>query len=149
LIVVIQALIVAGKVLAACGFFAAFGLAVWWTFPRSRGRMSSSTALYPGGMTSQQWTGSYGTAWLELRADEAVLRGRGPFRPFIRWTARYVDIVEAKAVRGLGKSGLLLCGPSGKVAFWTPQWSEMLSLFELREVPVIREVTKIRMRDFY
>ena len=144
-----QALIVAGKVLAACGFLTGLGLLAWWMFPRSAGRMSGSILLYPGGMTSQHWTGSYGTACLELRTDEAVLRGRGPFRPFVRWAAGYGDISEATAVSGLGKSGLVLRGPSGTVAFWTPQWSEVLALLELRDVPVTREVSRIRMQDFY
>ena len=127
---VVQALVVTAKVLAACGFFAAVAALCWWMFPRSAGRVSGSTSIYPGGMTSWMITGTYGTTWLELGEDGVALRGRGSFRFFIRWVAPYGDIGEAKAVRAAGKSGLLLSGPGANVAFWTPRWAEVLDLLE-------------------
>jgi hypothetical protein len=144
---VAQALVVTAKVLAACGFFAAVAALCWWMFPRSAGRVSGSTSIYPGGMTSWMITGSYGTAWLELGEDAVVVRGRGPFRFFIRWVAPYGDISGAKAARAPGKSGLLLSGPGGNVAFWTPRWVEVLDLLELRAVPVSRTPSKVRRQD--
>jgi hypothetical protein len=63
---VAQALVITVKVLAVCGFLAALAALAWWMFPRSAGRVSGSTVVYPGGMTSRMWTGSYGSAWLEL-----------------------------------------------------------------------------------
>jgi hypothetical protein len=146
---VAQALVITVRVLAVCGFLAALAALAWWMFPRSAGRISGSMVVYPGGMTSRMWTGSYGSAWLELGDDGVALRGRGPFRPFVRWAASYGDIGEARAVRSAGMSGLLLCRPGGNVAFWTSRWAEVLDLLELRAVPVTRAVTKVRRQDFW
>jgi len=146
---VTQALVVAAKVLAGCGFLALLGLIAWFSFPRSAGRTVGSSIVYAGGMTSRSIVGSYGTARLELGDDEVVLHGRGPFRPFIRWAASYGVISEARAVRApIGRSGLLLSAPAGNIAFWTPRWAEVLDLLELRAVPVSRAVTKATMQDF-
>jgi hypothetical protein len=116
-----QVLVVAGKVLAAAGFFAAVVFFVRWGFPPSAVRVTGRTAVYPGGMTSRMITGSYGTARLELSDGGVAVLGRGPFRPLIRWQAGYGDISQATAVRGPGKSGVLLRAPSGPAAFWSPQ----------------------------
>jgi hypothetical protein len=80
----VQAVVVTAKILVVCGYLHDIG-----------GHL----------------TGSYGTARLELLYNEAVLRGRGPFGPLVRWAASYGDMVEAKAVLGIGNTGLLLCGP--------------------------------------
>lgn len=94
-------------------------------------------------------TGSYGTARLELGTDGAVIRGRGPFRPLVRWEAAYADISQAVAVRRPGISGVLLRSPSGPIAFWTPQWEQILDLPELRGVPVGQPMSKLRRQDLY
>jgi hypothetical protein len=136
-------------VLAVAGFFAVLALIARFSFPRSAAQVDGTTAVYPGGMTSRMLTGSYAAARLELADSGVAVRGRGPFRPLIRWEAPYGDISQAIAVRGPGKSGVLLRAPSGPIAFWTPQWAEILDLLELRAVPASRAVAKIRRQDFY
>jgi hypothetical protein len=111
-------------------------------FPRSAARVMGGTAVYPGGMTSRMLTGSYRTARLELSDGGVAVLGRGPFRPLIRWEVRYGDIGQATAVRRPGISGVVLRAPRGAMAFWTPQWAEILRLLELRAVPGSRIVTR-------
>ena len=144
-----QVLVVAWKLLAVAGFLAALVFLARWGLPRSAARVTDRTAVYPGGMTSRMITGSYGTARLKLLDGEVAVLGRGPFRALIRWRAGYGEISQATAVRGPGKSGVLLRVPSGPIAFWSPRWPEILGLLELRGVPVSRVVTKISWKDFY
>ncbi|HCU93619.1 MAG TPA: hypothetical protein DHU96_13175 [Actinobacteria bacterium] len=61
----------------------------------------------------------------------------------------YGGISQATAVRGPGKSGGLLRAPCGPVAFWTPQWMEILMLLELLAVPVSSVITKLRRQDLH
>lgn len=141
-------LMVAGKVLAAAGFVAVFVLFVWFGFPRSAAQARGSVLVYAGGVRSRMWAGSWGTARLELGGEGLAIRGRGPFRPFIGWESRYGEITQAQAVRGPGMAGLLLRGPGGPIAFWTPRSAEILDLLDLRAVSVNRTVMKIRRTDF-
>jgi hypothetical protein len=141
-------LVIIGKVLALAGFSAMFILLIRWCFPRSAGRVRASALIYAGGMTSKRMTGSWGTVSLELGDSQMAIRGRGPFRPLIRWEARYGDLSQVQAVRGLGTSGLLLRGRGGPIAFWTLRWAEIADLLELRAVLVSRDVRKISWKEF-
>jgi hypothetical protein len=140
-------LVVIAAVLVPAGFAAAFTLLVRLMFPRSAARVRGCELIYPGGMTSGMWTGTWGTASLALGSGQVAIRGRGPFRPLIRWEARYDQISQVQAVRGAGLSGLLLRGPGGPIAFWTPRWTEIADLLDLQAVPVDRSVSKLSRND--
>lgn len=137
-----------GKVLALAGFVTAFTLVLRFGFPKSAARVKGSALIYAGGMTSGMWTGSRGTASLELGGRGVAIRGRGPFRPLIGWEARYEEISQVQALRGPGKSGLLLRGPD-PIVFWTPRWAEIADLLDLQAVSVNRSVSKFRRNDSF
>ena len=138
-----------GKVLALAGFVTAFTLVLRFSFPKSAARVKGSVLIYAGGMTSGTWTGSLGTARMELGGYGVAIRGRGPFRPLIGWEARYEEIGQVQALRAPGKSGLLLRGPDGPIVFWTSRWAEIADLLDLRAVSVNRSVSKFRRNDFF
>ncbi|MDA8318398.1 MAG: hypothetical protein M0030_01090 [Actinomycetota bacterium] len=138
-----EIVIIVAKVLGIIGFLSLMAAFMWFIFPRSKGRLRGDSVIYLGGMRSARLTGSWGTVRLELSGTGISIRGRGPFAPFTGWESDYSRLGEVRAIRGMKQPGLLFREPNGPIVFWTPRWSEILDLLELREVPVNRTVTKI------
>ncbi|HEV2377462.1 MAG TPA: hypothetical protein VGS19_35515 [Streptosporangiaceae bacterium] len=135
--------------LALAGFAAGLTLATRFRFPGPAARVRGSALVYAGATTAGMvLAGRRGTARLELGEDGVTIRSHGPFRPAVRWEARYLEISQVQTVQVRGTSGLLLRGPGRPVAFWTPRWAEIADLLELRAVPVSRDVTKTSPKDF-